>query len=165
MDIKNVIKNSLKNNNIYLKSFNNDYYFEKNNVILDKTCPQCQKRLIYNKDFCTCGFFLKAAQNAQYWGTFILVWLVILTVLFVCLINLSNFSKSIDFKKNKTGFSSLSPVNIQIIITLKQSPYKDYIQQAYIKSGENNKLIVLIKPTFWSVMGKEKKECFISFAC
>ena len=154
-----MIKNAIKNNQIYLKNINNDYYFEKNNVILNKTCPLCKKHIFNEKDFCECGFFFKAAKNSRYWGTFIIVWLIIIIFSLISIVNLINL-KNLAFnkiKKDKIAIHSLSPVNIQIFTDLKNSSYGKYIQNIYVKPEENNKLIVLIKPTFWAIMTLKEK--------
>lgn len=154
-------KNFTNNNQIYLKSVNNAFYFEKNKIILDKTCPICKRHLLEDKAFCSCGFFLKAAKTSRYWSILVSIWLIIGFVVLIGLINLEKFKELTynKFKENKTNMCSISPVNIQIITSLKNSSYGDYIQNIYLKTNENNKLLVLIKPGFWVIITpKEKKD-------
>ena len=154
-----MFKNSIKNEQIYLKSINNDFYFEKNKIIWDKTCPLCKKYIFNEKDFCECGFFLSAAKNSKYWATFMAVWFIIGFVFLISIINLINLKNFAYTKinKNKINFHSLSPINIQIFTDLKNSPYGNYIENIYVKQKENNKLIVLIKPTSWGIMNTKDK--------
>ena len=157
-------KNSTNNNQIYLKSVDNDFYFEKNKIILDKTCPMCKRHILEEKDFCDCGFFLKAAKTSRYWSTIIFIWLIIGFIILTGIINMEKFKGLAynKFKENKMDLYSLSPVNIQIITNLKNSPYGVYIQNIYLKPRENNKLMVLIKPNSWAIITPKAKKDLIT---
>ncbi|MDD3014763.1 MAG: hypothetical protein PHC34_13765, partial [Candidatus Gastranaerophilales bacterium] len=87
----------------------------------------------------------------------------VLLIGIVCLAGTINFEgiKNLAIEKIKiqiTSFNSLSPVNIQIITSLKNSPYKEYIQTIYVKQGQKNILQVLIKPTFWDLLTPDEKK-------
>lgn len=135
-----------------------------NNIILDKTCPGCKKLLINDKRFCECGFFLKSHKNSVFFGYIFSVWLVSVILI---LTGLSGFNKVKTyglqaFHKNKTSVNSLSPLNVQIISSLKNTSYDSYIQSIYVKPDEKNKLIILIKPNLWNTLTKKEKEELIN---
>lgn len=149
------------NNQIYSRSSDKDLYFEKNNVIFDKTCPNCKKLLIEDGDFCDCGYFLKSTKNSIFLTTIISIWLTIGVIITIILLNIDKIDKfSIeDYKNHNVNFDSLAPVNIQIISKLKNTPYSEHIQSIYVKPKEKNKLVILIKPTVWNILtDKEKQE-------
>lgn len=158
-----MFKRFLKTKLINLGTLNSHINIEEENIILDKTCPHCNKLLINQKDFCDCGFFLKAFNNSVLWSNVLSVSLILGIILIISFVSLNNIKifTSEKFKKNM-DFNSLSPVNIQVISSLKKSPYDGYIQNIYIKSKEKNKLMILIKPTLWHTLTKKEKEALVN---
>jgi hypothetical protein len=150
-----------KTKNIKLKNADNFIYLEKNWIIQDRFCPKCNKPLIDNTDFCKCGFFLKANRNSFIWGGVLSIWFIIgilLLISFLCFDKMK-ISKPYQIMIKKTDFNSLSPINIQVITSLKNSSYDDYIQNIYVKPKEEHKLVILIKPSLWNTLtSKEKKD-------
>lgn len=147
-------KQYFNNKQICLKFIHNDLYFEKNSIIQDKTCPNCKKLIFEEKDFCDCGFFLKAQKNSIFWSAVLAIWLVVSLVVLVGLIKLTD-NKYLTFnhlKSKNLNFNSLSPLNIQVISSLKNSKYNSYIQNIYIMPQKNNELRVLIKPSHWDIL-------------
>ena len=157
---KNKLVNSIKTTLINLELFDNT---EKDNVILDKTCPRCNKLLINKQDFCDCGFFLKAFNNSTLWGGILSITFITGIILIIGLVSLTNVKSfaSQKFKKDM-DFNSLSPINIQVISSLKKSPYDGYIQNIYVKPKEKDKLMILVKPTLWHTLTKKEKEALVN---
>jgi len=157
-------KRYFKNNEICLKFIGNDTYFEKDNIILDKTCPKCNKILIDEFEFCDCGYYLKAAKNSTLWSLIISVWLIIGIFVFITILNVENFSKLSlhKFKYHSESLNSLSHVNIQVITSLKDSYYKDCIQYIYTKPKQDNELVILVKPMMWNIMSPSEKKNLLS---
>ncbi|EKE02017.1 MAG: hypothetical protein ACD_20C00435G0006 [uncultured bacterium] len=157
---KNKLVNSIKTNLINLELFDNT---KKDNVILDKTCPRCNKLLINKQDFCDCGFFLKAFNNSTLWGGILSITFITGIILIIGLVSLTNVKSfaSQKFKKDM-DFNSLSPINIQVISSLKKSPYDGYIQNIYVKPKEKDKLMILVKPTLWHTLTKKEKEALVN---
>lgn len=155
MQIKEMVKNKVN-----IRFSGKDLYLEKKGVIQDKTCKKCKKLLLKESDFCECGFFLKAEKNSVFWGSVIFSLVFIGLIWLSAAINLKNIENlTVDnIKQQKLSFTSLSPVNIQIIASLKHSPYNEYIQNIYVKQGNKNKLQVLIKPTYWDLLTPGEKK-------
>lgn len=129
-------------------------------VIWDKICPKCKNFIYGNNDFCTCGYSVNREKIIKLWGIIAFTWFFI--IIFV-LFTFSNFSKlnSLVYKKlenNNSDFYSLSPANIQIINSLKNSKYGDYIQTIYVNPKEKHVLMVLIKPVYWDMLSLGEKE-------
>ena len=148
------------NDHLNLNFKDNYLLLEKDKIIIDKTCPHCKKLLIEEKEFCDCGFFLKARKNSIIFGYIFSIWLI---VGFLLLISLFGFQKIKSYTvqamhKKGTGINSLSPVNVQIISSLKNSSFDNYIQNIYVKPGEENKLMILIKPNLWNTLTKKEKQ-------
>jgi hypothetical protein len=146
-------------NKVKLKKLDNQYYLEKDNIIIDKTCPGCGKFIIEEKDFCVCGCYLKGKRIFRLWGTFLLLY-VIMGIL--VLTGLANITKARTFfskegKKSEWSIDSLAPVNIQLIGSLKDTSYDGYIQSIYVKPHQENKLQILIKPSLWNTLSKNEK--------
>ena len=59
---------------------------------------------------------------------------------------------------NHSDYYSLSPVNIQIITSLRDSKYKDYIQTIFVHPKQKNILMVLIKPVYREMLSPSEKE-------
>lgn len=152
-------KKLFKNNEINLKSIEDYFYLEKNNIILDKTCPGCKKLIIKKKDFCECGFFIKARENSILWSAVFSVWLSIGIFFLAGLINFEDIKNHCldGLNKKNMDFNTLSPINIQIITSLKNSTYNEYIQNIYVKPKEKNKLMILIKPNLWNILSSQEK--------
>lgn len=153
-------KKSSRNNHICLNFTGNNAYFEKDSVIVDKVCPKCKKLILEEKDFCKCGFFLKAAENSAFWTPIISTWLILGIIFLAGVIKLEG-SRNFSFKKHPQpdiSLDSISPINIQIISRLKNSPYVNCIQNMYVKPESENKLIILIKPHFWKNLTSDKKQ-------
>lgn len=145
---------------VVLKSKGNDFYFIKDNIIVDKTCPQCKKLLLDDKTFCRCGFFLRAEKVSKFWTKMLSVWLFIGIIFIAVMVGIQNTNDYMKakFKDQKMNFSSVAPVNVQMLISLKASSYLDYIQNIYQKPQEENKLTVLIKPGLWEVLTKNERK-------
>jgi len=155
MQAKNLAKNKVN-----IRFSGKDIYLEKKGIIQDKTCKNCKKLILHDKDFCECGFFLKSEKNSVFWGSVIFPLLIIGLVWLAGTISFEGI-KNLTFekiKKQKISFTSLSPVNIQVITSLKSSEYNEYIQTIYVKQGEKNVLQVLIKPTYWDLLTPDEKK-------
>lgn len=63
-------------NIIYVKSFMDGYYFEKNGVIVDFKCPDCQKKFLSFNKRCSCGYSLKNEDKKMFWVSLLLSWLI-----------------------------------------------------------------------------------------
>jgi len=125
-------------------------------ILADKSCPKCGKILIEETIFCKCGFFLKSAKNSRVWTILLTTWVITGIISISFLLNLEKANKKISPHYNK--INSISPIEIQIINSLKYTPYDNYIQNIYIKPGQDNKLIVLIKPSLWNNLDKTQKK-------
>lgn len=150
----------LKRKLVNIKNIGENYYFERDNLIVDKFCPNCKKIILKEEDFCECGFFLKAAKNSAYWGVILSVFTVLGVILLIISINLDNFQEFALNKldSSKVSFSSITPVNIQVMARLERSKYRDYIQTVYVKPKVENKLFILVKPNSWDSLNTESKE-------
>lgn len=129
-------------------------------IIWDKTCPKC-KNMVSESDYCLCGYSLAADRSAKLWGIVIFTWLFIIGFIFIFINSFVQFNEII-YKKletNSSNFYLLSPVNVQVVSSLKTSKYKDYILSVYVDPESKNKLKILIKPVYWNILsGKEKNE-------
>ncbi|OGH99421.1 MAG: hypothetical protein A2104_02415 [Candidatus Melainabacteria bacterium GWF2_32_7] len=151
-------KSLFKSNQINSKDVDNQVD-STNNIIFDKACPRCNKLIVTNKDYCACGFYLKAFNNSIFWTSVLSACFFIGFILIIGLVGLNSVRNYASHKlQNKLDFNSLSPINIQIISSLKRSPYDGYIQNIYVKPKEENKLMILIKPNLWHTLNKKEKE-------
>jgi len=155
MQAKKLVKNKIN-----IRFSGKDMYLEKKGIIQDKTCKNCNKLILNEKDFCECGFFIKSEKNSVFWSSVIFPVLIIGIVWLAGAISFEGIKNLVFEKinKQKISFNSLSPVNIQMIESLKDSSYNDYIQTIYIKQGQKNILQVLIKPTFWDLLTPDEKK-------
>jgi hypothetical protein len=147
-------------NKINIKFSGRDIYIEKMGIIQDKKCRNCNKLILKEQDFCECGFFLKAEKDSVFWSLTFISFIFIYFIILFAIISYNNikYITSTEIKTQKTNLNSLSPINIQIITSLKNSQYYDYIQNIYIKQGTDNVLLILIKPSFWDLLSKENKQ-------
>lgn len=135
-------------------------YVEKSGIIQDKKCKNCNKLILKEKDFCDCGFFRKAEKDSIYWSIMITSLISACLVIITIALQYNNFDTAFNHGKKSTitDINSLSPLNIQMISCLQDSPYYEYIQNIYLEQGSENVLMVLIKPSFWETMSYEKKQ-------
>ncbi|GEM_PF-2372334 len=141
----------------------NDISLQNKNrsVIWDKTCPICKNPVIDNNSLCLCGYSLSGEKTVKLWGIVVFTWLFIIAFVFLIFNSFSQLNSIIyeKIESSDSNFYSLSPVNIQIISSLKNSRHRDYIQSIYVNSRAKNKLMVLIKPVYWDMLSlKEKTE-------
>lgn len=157
-----VYKNLQKNFKRTLKKFNlidNNIHSEKT-VIWDKICPKCKNFVYGNNDFCTCGYSVTREKVIKLWGIIAFTWFFIIVFILFTFNSFSELNSLVykKLEKNDSDFYSLSPANIQIINSLKNSKYKDYIQTIYVNPKEKHKLMVLIKPLYWDMITSEEKD-------
>lgn len=155
MKLQRKVKKTLKR----LNFLDQDIHTKKA-VIWDKICPKCNSFVYGGSGFCTCGFSVAKEKIIKLWGIIIFTWCFIV---FFALFSFNSFSELhslLDKKLEKNGsdFYSLSPAGIQVITSLKNTKYKDYIQTIYINPREKNKLMVLIKPVYWEMLPDKEKE-------
>jgi len=160
MRAKELIKNKFN-----IRFSGKDIYLEKTGIVQDRICKNCKKLILTEKDFCECGFFLKAEKNSIFWNS---VLLPLFFIGIICLVGIINFEniKSLTaekVKEQKISFNSLSPVNIQMITSIKGSPYDEYVQNIYIKQGQKNRLIILVKPTYWDFLTSKEKKNLLNY--
>lgn len=132
----------------------------KRAIIWDKICPKCKNFIYGNNAFCTCGYSVARERIIKLWGIIAFTWFFIIVFVFFAIGSFSQLN-SLVYKKlenNDSGFYSLSPANVQIITSLRNSKYKDYIQTIYINPKEKHILMVLIKPVYWDMLPLEEKE-------
>lgn len=79
--------------------------------------------------------------------------IVLLFFLFTLMIILSKKAE----ENQDNSFSSYKP-GIEVIKSLSNSEYIEYIQRVYVHPGEKNKLMILIKPNYWGVLSEEDKK-------
>jgi hypothetical protein len=63
-------------NIIYVKSFMDGYYFEKNGIIVDFKCPNCKTKILSSNNLCKCGYSLKNEDKKTFWISLLLSWLI-----------------------------------------------------------------------------------------
>lgn len=130
-------------------------------IIQDKICPNC-KVPIYddNEEFCVCGYSFTRERKLKLWGLVASAWMFIIIFLLLVFNSFSQLSSVVYNKLEKTNsdFYSVSSSSVKIIVHLKNSKYKDYIQTIYVHPKEANKLMVLIKPIYWNMMASVDKE-------
>lgn len=161
-NLKKTLKNlNFMDNDIHLQNKRKEHANDaKKNIIWDKICPKCKNFIYGNTDFCTCGYSVIREKTVKLWGLIIFTWFFIITFIFFIFNSFSQLN-SIVYKKlerKDSGFYSLSPVSVQIITSLRDSKYKNYIQTIYINPKAKNKLMVLIKPIYWEMLPFEEKE-------
>lgn len=151
---------NIEKEKIKIKSYHDDIYFEKNGIILDKFCPVCRRVLDKKRKFCECGFFIKARNNAFSWGVFFVFLVMGLPLLLVLIANTKIFEEKFFSIVNPQNFKmvSISPINIQVISALNNTKYREYVQNVYTKPKEENKLVILIRPSLWNMLEEREKK-------
>ena len=151
--------NSMIKNNITINYFYNDVYFKKNGLIVDKLCPKCNSLIFDNKDFCECGFYLKGYKDNSFWSAILAAGgvLLILCTMSLVLLHIHKDKIFTNFKIDNDSFTSLSPINIQILSEVKKTKYYDYIQNAYTRHDNKSNLVILIKPYLWNTLKEKEK--------
>jgi len=154
-NLKNKFKETLKKINLV----DNDIHSRKA-VIWDKICPKCKNFIYGNNNFCTCGYSVIREKTIKLWGLIIFTWFFIFAFIFFIFNSFSELNSIVynKLEKSDSNFYSLSPASVQVITSLKDSKYKDYIQSIYVHPKEKNKLMVLIKPVYWDMLTLEEKE-------
>ncbi len=145
---------------IKVETFNNKKIYVKNDIVQDKTCPNCQILITDSKAFCDCGFYLKANQNSKKFAILIPVWVLSFFLSLILIINLAGLKNIVisHLKDPTITTRSLSPLNIQVINNIKNTTYRNYIQNAFVSHEQENKLIVIIKPNYWNILSKDDKQ-------
>lgn len=132
---------------------------EKNGVVIDKLCPKCKKPVLSENQLCKCGFRTKSLKNnsfALFFGASALVTSLLLGTLIVN-IHPHKDKKTSGAQEQKLDFDSLSPVNVQVISSLKDYPFRSLVQNVYVKPDKDEHLVILINPSLWSRLKKEEK--------
>ncbi len=145
---------------IKVETFNNKKIYVKNDIVQDKTCPNCKVLVTDPKAFCECGFYLKANQNSKKFAILIPVWILSFFLSLILIINLAGLKNIVvsHLKDPTITTRSLSPLNIQVINNIKNKNYRKYIQNAFVSHDQTNKLIVIIKPNYWNILSKDDKQ-------
>lgn len=141
-------------------NFVDNHIHSKKQIIWDKTCPKCKNFIYNNNDFCLCGYSIINEKKIKIWSIVLFTWFFIIAFIFFIFHNFSELNSIIynKIEKSDSNFYSLSPANIQIITSLKNSKEKNYIQSIYLNTKEKNKLMVIIKPFYWDILKSEEKE-------
>jgi len=159
-NLHNNLHRKLKKTLKRLNNFADNDISSRKTVIWDKICPKCKNFIYGSNTFCTCGYSVARERLIKLWSIIIFTWFFIIVFVFFTFNSFSELN-SIVYKKlesNDSDFYSLSPANVQIITSLRNSKYKDYIQTIYVNPKEKNKLMVLIKPVYWDMLPLEEKE-------
>ncbi|MDD3013516.1 MAG: hypothetical protein PHC34_07430, partial [Candidatus Gastranaerophilales bacterium] len=100
MQTKQTVKNKVN-----IRFSGKDIYLEKKGIILDKTCKNCKKLILHEREFCECGFFLKSEKNSVFWSSVIFP---VLLIGIVCLAGTINFEgiKNLAIEKIKIQITS-----------------------------------------------------------
>lgn len=154
------LKEKIKKTLLNLSFLDNRDLHAKKAVIWDKICPKCRNFIYGNNGFCICGYSAAREKAVKLWGIVAFTWLFIFISIFFIFNSFSQLS-SIVYQKiesSDSNFYSLSPAGVQIVTSLKNSKYRDYIQTIYIHPKEKNRLMVLIKPFYWEMLSSEEKE-------
>jgi len=139
--------------------FYDDVYFKKNNIIIDKTCPKCSKIIFKDRDFCSCGFFLKAHKNSVLYSIAVILGIFLFLVFSLFIINFktNKYFKIAQSQMKNINFQEVSPPHIQMLSKIKNSSYKDYVQSVYIDPKKDYSLVIIIKPSLWKIMKEDEK--------
>ncbi len=155
---KNLHKNFKRTlRNLGLSNYNSR---KKKNIIWDKTCPKCNNFIYGNIESCSCGYSATREKTIKLWSIIAFTWFFVFAFLLFMFNSFSELN-SIVYKKlenNDSDFYSLAPANVQIIAGLRNSKYKNCIQNIYVNPRQKNKLMVLIKPVYWDMLPEEEKD-------
>ncbi len=153
-------KVKMNKDSIKVETFNDKKIYVKNNIVQDKTCPNCKVLITDSKSFCDCGFYLKANQNSKKFAILIPVWILSFFLSLILIINLAGLKNMVisHLKDPTISTRSLSPLNIQVINNIKNKQYRNYIQNAFVSHEQGNKLVVIIKPNYWNILSKDEKQ-------
>lgn len=144
----------MRRENIEIKNIGNYFFYVQNGVILDKKCPSCQKFLLKNEKKCYCGFSLEADKTLSQKTLKHLIYLffsLFIIFIFLCF-------KLFSVAEQKLNFASVSPVQIQLLGNMRNSPLKNHIKKIYIRQGRTNELLILIEPSVWNTITEQKKK-------
>lgn len=139
-------------------------YIADEEIIDDSLCPKCMEKISDDVEFCSCGFYVKAAKRA---GAFSLVFFIIVFLTVAGLvITHSNLLPSIGTKvadkfSEEKFVSSATPI-IQIQDHLKDSGLMHKIRDMYQEPKKRESLVVVIKPEYWSAMKASEKKYILS---
>ncbi len=140
-----------KSKNKFTKKITNSSFLD-NNI----------KNNIYKnyKNLVECKVFLTKRKSFKTFLLTTFIWIVISSLVFIAFSNISSKTSFLkDNLENKNNdFYSLTPIKIQIITSLKNSKYKNYIESIYLNPKEKNKLNILIKPNYWDILTNEEKQ-------
>jgi predicted nucleic acid-binding Zn ribbon protein len=146
-----------KTEKIEIKEYFDDIYLEKNGVIADRFCPACKKVVDEDKQFCECGVLVNQKHKSYGWTALVILFLVLLS-----LTTYLSFDKKINIfsiiSPDNLQISSLSPLNIQLISSLNDTPYKKYVQNIYVKDEDKNSIFILIRPSLWHILNENDKK-------
>lgn len=136
-----------------VKFINDEFYIEKNGLILDKFCPNCSKIITEPTDKCSCGgAIINPLRKYLYFLCMGFAGLSICLLISALLILQFGFA-------SKVNIYSVSPAEVIIRTTLKNTKYNDYIQNIYINPDKESELVVFVKPSYWNILSvKEKNE-------
>ena len=154
------MKKELEKHNIKVINSLENIFFERDGVIVDKFCPKCGRILFCEKDFCKCGYFIKAGKNSAAWTIFLTSAFSGLILFIALFMIIQVHTKKISEKLNldKINFSSVSPMDVQVLTSLKNTPYRNYIQNIYVKPRQENTIVVIIKPSVWDELKESEKD-------
>ncbi len=144
---------------VKVRYFYDDAFFEKDGMVIDKKCPKCKRPIFPETNFCNCGFFVKGLRNNVFWTGFFLTGFVILLGFLGVFVNLNTYKEKLvsELEIKKMDLTTVSPVNVQVLALIKDTKYDEYIQNVYVKHKEENKLVILIKPSLWSLLKNGEK--------
>ena len=136
-------------------------YIIDDQVIDDTLCPKCMEKITADTEFCTCGFYVRAAkQSASFSFVF---FVVILTAAIGVFLTKSTFIPHIgsEFAEKITDNkinSFASPV-IQVQNNLNPYGLNKKIRDVYPQDYKNpNILIIVVKPEYWPSMKETEKK-------
>lgn len=155
------LKNFLNKFNFFDRIFEPEGKFSEIPVVYDKVCPKCGVCIIRNNvDVCKCGYSFINEQKRKINTLLSITWILIIGFVFFIFASLSEVTSLVVNKLDKSNSDSysVSPAGIQIIDSLKDSKYGEYIRTIYIHPKEKNKLMVLINPLYRNMMNAEEKE-------
>lgn len=145
---------------IKVKKYFDEIYLEKNGIILDKICPVCKKAVEENEKYCTCGAFVGKKDRFHQWVILTFSFFISALLIFYLSWNY-NFDIFSAISPENFQISSLSPLNIQFISALNDTPYKKYVQNIYTRPHEDNVIIILIRPSLWHMLKENDKKIIL----
>lgn len=95
-------------NVIYVKSFNNEYYFEKNGILLDLNCPNCNNRLFNINGKCECGFNADKEDRCVFLISLILSFVITGAIILGGFFAVEGFKDMVVAKTNSVYFENIS---------------------------------------------------------